>query len=193
MIFAVSSNDFKTGLTIEKDGEIYSVIEFMHVKPGKGGAFVRSKLRNLRNGSIVDYTFNAGIKVNLAMIEKVEMQFIYADGDTYVFMNNETYEQLELNVSKIAYEKNFLAVGLVVNIQIYKAKSGDEILGLILPDKVVLEVVDSGFGVKIEGKTNPMKECVLETGYAVKCPIFIESGERIIVSTLTGEYVSREK
>jgi elongation factor P len=193
VIIVVSSNDFKTGLTIEKDGEIYSVIEFMHVKPGKGGAFVRSKLRNLRNGSIVDYTFNAGIKVNLAMIEKVEMQFIYADGDTYVFMNNETYEQLELNVSKIAYEKNFLAVGLVVNIQIYKAKSGDEILGVILPDKVVLEVVDSGFGVKIEGKTNPMKECVLETGYTVKCPIFIESGERIIVSTLTGEYVSREK
>ena len=189
----VSSNDFKTGLTIEKDGEIYSIIEFMHVKPGKGGAFVRSKLRNLRNGSIVDYTFNAGIKVNLAMIEKIEMQFIYSEGDTYVFMNNETYEQLEISSSKLTYEKNFLPVGIVVNIQIYKTKTGDEILGVILPDKVSLEVVDAGFGVKIEGKTNPMKECVLETGYTVKCPIFIENGERIIVSTLTGEYVSREK
>lgn len=189
----VNSNDFKTGMTIEKDGEIFSIIEFMHVKPGKGGAFVRTKLRNLRTGSIIDFTFNAGIKVNTARIEKVEMQFIYVDGENYVFMNNETYEQLEIHQSKLESERRFMPEGLVVNVLIYKSKTGDEVLGVNLPDKVILTITEASMGVKVEGKTNPMKDCVLETGYIIKCPMFIESGEKIVVSTLTGEYVSREK
>jgi elongation factor P len=189
----VNSNDFKTGMTIEKDGEIFSIIEFMHVKPGKGGAFVRSKLRNLRTGAIIDFTFNAGIKVNTARIEKVEMQFIYSDGENCVFMNNETYEQLEIHESKLQSEKRFMPEGLTVNILIYKSKNGDEVLGVNLPDKVTLTVTEAPMGVKVEGKTNPQKDCVLETGYTIKCPMFIESGEKIVVSTLTGEYVSREK
>ena len=189
----VSSNDFKTGMTIEKDGEIFSIIEFMHVKPGKGGAFVRTKLRNLRSGSIIDFTFNAGVKVNTAMIDKVEMQFIYVDGDNYVFMNNETYEQIEINVSRLAYEKNFLVEGAVCNVMFYRSKNGDEVLGVILPDKVVLEVTEAAPAVKGDTKTNALKDCILSTGFLVKCPMFIEQGEKIIVSTLTGEYVSREK
>ena len=189
----VSSNDFKTGMTIEKDGEIFSIIEFMHVKPGKGGAFVRSKLRNLRTGSITDFTFNAGVKVATARIEKIEMQFIYSEGVNCVFMNNETYEQLEIPNDKLEKQIPFMPIGLTVNVLIYKGKNGDEILGVILPDKVVLTVTEASMGVKVEGKTNPMKDCTLETGYVIKCPMFIESGERIVVSTATGEYASREK
>lgn len=189
----VNSNDFKTGMTIEKDNEIFSIIEFMHVKPGKGGAFVITKLRNLRTGAITDYRFNAGIKVNTARIEKIEMQYIYSDGVNCVFMNNQTYEQLEIPESKLENEKRFMPEGLTVNILMYKAKTFDEVLGVNLPDKVTLTVTEASMGVKVEGKTNPMKDCLLETGYTIKCPMFIESGEKIIVSTLTGEYVSREK
>ena len=189
----VSTNDFKTGMTIEKDNEIFSIIEFMHVKPGKGGAYVRTKLRNLRTGAIIDHVFNAGVKINTARIEKIEMQFIYVDGQNCVFMNNDTYEQLEIPLNKLEYERRFMPEGLVVDVLMYKAKTYDEVLGVNLPDKVTLTVAEASMGVKVEGKTNPMKDCVLETGYTIKCPMFIESGEKIIVSTLTGEYVSRQK
>jgi elongation factor P len=108
-------------------------------------------------------------------------------------MNNQTYEQLEIPESKLENEKRFMPEGLTVNILMYKAKTFDEVLGVNLPDKVTLTVTEASMGVKVEGKTNPMKDCLLETGYTIKCPMFIESGEKIIVSTLTGEYVSREK
>lgn len=189
----VNSNDFKTGMTIKKDGEIYSIIEFMHVKPGKGGAFVTTKLRNLRTGAIIDFKFNAGVKVETAMIDKVEMQFIYVDGNNYVFMNNETYEQIEIPAERLEIEKRFLVEGLNVNVQFFKDNGADEILGVILPDKVSLKIVDTTPGVKNDNtKTNSMKDATLETGYVIKVPMFIESGEKIIVSTLTGEYSSRD-
>lgn len=189
----VSTNDFKTGMTIQKDGKIFSIIEFMHVKPGKGGAFVWTKLRNLRTGAIIEFTFNAGVKVETAMIDKVEMQFIYADGDNYVFMNNDTYEQVEIPGDRIENEKRFLVEGLNVNVQFFKNNGSDEFLGVILPDKVSLTIVDTTPGVKNDNtKTNSMKDATLETGYVIKVPMFIESGEKIIVSTLTGEYSSRD-
>ena len=189
----VSSNDFKTGMTIAKDGEIYSIIEFMHVKPGKGGAFVTTKLRNLRSGAVINFTFNAGVKVELAMIDKVEMQFIYVDGANYVFMDTDTYEQIEIPEQRLDMEKKFLSEGLVVNVQFYRGPKGDEILGVILPDKVSLEVVDTMSGVKNDSnKTNQLKDATMNNGFSFKVPNFIEVGEKVIISTLTGEYCQRD-
>lgn len=186
----VSSNEFKTGLTILYDGNIYVVMEFLHVKPGKGAAFVRSKLRNLRTGAIIDYTFNAGEKMERAMIEKIKMQYLYADGDMRVFMNNESYEQIEIPAKQIESELRFLEEGMDVEVMVY---NDEEVLGVSLPDKVALEITQCDPGVKGDTKTNASKDAYLSTGFLVKVPLFIEQGERIIVSTITGEYVSREK
>jgi elongation factor P len=183
----VSSNDFKTGMTILYEGKIYKIIEFMHVKPGKGGAFVTSKLRDLRSGAIVNITFNAGIKIEKAMIEKVQMQYLYDTGDALCFMDNETYDQIEIPHSLVEYEKKFLKENENVNIEKY----GDEILGIILPDKVTLQVVECPPAVVGDTKTNALKDAIVETGLLVKVPMFIEQGELIIVNTETGKYSSR--
>ena len=183
----VSSNDFKTGMTILYEGKIYKIIEFMHVKPGKGGAFVTSKLRDLRSGAIVNITFNAGIKIEKAMIDKVQMQYLYDTGDALCFMDNETYDQIEIPHSLVEYEKKFLKENENVNIEKY----GDEILGIILPDKVTLQVVECPPAVVGDTKTNALKDAIVETGLLVKVPMFIEQGELIIVNTETGKYSSR--
>lgn len=185
----MTSNEFKNGMTILYDGKIYSILEFMHVKPGKGAAFVRTKLRNLRSGAVLDYTFRAGETVERAQIDKHEMQYLYADGSNYVFMNKETYEQVEIPESQLEYELKFLKETMDVNVMFF----GSEVLGVILPDKVVLEVVDCVPGVKGDTKTNATKDATLETGLVVKVPLFIEKGERLIISTETSSYVSREK
>jgi len=183
----VSSNDFKNGMTILYEGKIYKIIEFMHVKPGKGAAFVRTKLRDLRNGGIVDITFNAAEKVEKAMIEKVTMQYLYDTGDALVFMDTETYDQIELAHELVEYEMKFLKENENVNIEKY----GDEILGVILPDKVTLTVTQCEPAVKGDTKTNALKDAIVETGLLVKVPMFIEEGEQIIVNTETGKYSSR--
>ena len=183
----VSSNDFKNGMTILYEGKIYKIIEFMHVKPGKGAAFVRTKLRDLRNGGIVDITFNAAEKVEKAMIEKVTMQYLYDTGDALVFMDTETYDQIELAHELVEYEMKFLKENENVNIEKY----GDEILGVILPDKVTLRVTECEPAVKGDTKTNALKDAIVETGLLVKVPMFIENGEEIIVNTETGKYSSR--
>ena len=183
----VSSNDFKNGMTILYDGNIYKIMEFMHVKPGKGGAFVRTKLRNLRTGAVIDYTFNAAEKVEKAVIDKVEMQYLYDDGQSLVFMDNETYEQIELPYALVEYEKQFLRENQNVNIEKY----GNEIIGILLPDKVTLKVVECDPASKGSASSNQMKDAVLETGMTIKVPLFIESGEDIIISTDTGKYSSR--
>lgn len=183
----VSSNDFKNGMTILYEGKIYKILEFMHVKPGKGAAFVRTKLRDLRNGGIVDITFNAAEKVEKAMIEKVEMQYLYDTGDALVFMDNETYEQIELVHSVVEYEMKFLKENENVIIEKY----GDEIIGINLPDKVTLTVTQCEPAVKGDTKTNALKDAIVETGLLVKVPMFIEEGEQIIVNTETGKYSSR--
>ena len=186
----VSTNDFKTGQTIIYDGNIYSVIEFMHVKPGKGGAFVRTKLRNLRTGSVTDITFNAGTKVERAQIDKIMMQYLYANGDQHVFMNTESYEQIDIPGQQIENELKYIYEGMSVEVMFF---DGKEILGVSLPDKVALEVKETVPGVKGDTKTNALKDAIMQTGLLVKVPMFIEEGERIIVNTNDGSYVSREK
>jgi len=186
----ISTNDFKTGQTILHEGNIYSVIEFMHVKPGKGSAFVRTKLRNLRTGSVTDYTFNAGTKVERAQIDKNMMQYLYADGDNHIFMNNETFEQIEIPAVQIENELKYIFEGMSVEVMFY---NNVEILGVSLTDKVVLEVVETVPGVKGDTKTNAMKDAIMQTGLLVKVPMFIEEGEKIIVNTNDGSYVSRDK
>ncbi|AUD65371.1 elongation factor P [Tenericutes bacterium MZ-XQ] len=186
----ISTNEFKTGQTIMFDGNIFQVIEFMHVKPGKGSAFVRTKLRNLRSGAVIDYTFNAGTKVERAQIDKNQMQYLYANGDMHVFMNTETYEQIEIPGNQIEYELKFIYEGMMVDVNFY---NNQEILGVTLPDKVVLEVTETVPGVKGDTKTNALKDAIMQTGLLVKVPMFIEQGEKIIVSTYDGSYVSRDK
>lgn len=186
----ISTNDFKTGQTILHEGNIFQVIEFMHVKPGKGSAFVRTKLRNLRTGAVIDYTFNAGTKIERAQIDKNSMQYLYADGQNHVFMNNDTYEQIEIPGVQIERELNYMYEGMSVEVLFY---NNSEILGVSLPDKVALTIVQADPAVKGDTKTNAMKDAVLQTGLMVKVPMFIEQGERIIVSTYDGSYVSREK
>ncbi len=183
----VSSNDFKNGMTILYNGNIYKILEFMHVKPGKGGAFVRTKLRDLRSGAIIDITFNAAEKVEKAMIDKIEMQYLYDTGDSLVFMDNDTYEQIEIPHNLVEYEKQFLKENENVNIE----KFGEEIIGIILPDKVTLKVTQCEPAVKGDTKTNALKDAIVETGLLVKVPMFINLGDDIIINTETGKYSSR--
>ena len=186
----ISSNEFKTGQTICYEGNIFQIIEFQHVKPGKGAAFVRTKLRNLRTGAVIDYSFNAGEKMERAQIDKIAMQYLYASGDNHVFMNMETYEQIEISGAQIENELNYIYEGMEVAINFYKES---EILGLSLPDKVVLQVKETVPGVKGDTKTNALKDAIMQTGLLVKVPMFIDEGEKIIVSTYDGSYVSRDK
>ncbi|MDD4354359.1 MAG: elongation factor P [Candidatus Izemoplasmatales bacterium] len=185
----ISTNDFKTGMTIEYEGNIYSIIEFQHVKPGKGGAFVRTKLRNLRTRAVIDKTFNAGINIEQAIIDKSAMQYLYASGDTHVFMNQETFEQIEIHQGMIENELYYLTEGMTINIIMYN----HEILGLELPDKVTLEVIETAGGAKGNTASNATKEALTNTGLRLLVPLFVETGEKIVVSTATGKYDTRAK
>jgi elongation factor P len=184
----INVNDFKTGVTIMFDGNIYQVLEFLHVKPGKGGAFVRSKLKNLRTGSIIDHTFNAGIKVERAIIEKKPMQYLYNTGDVHVFMNMTDYEQITLNKSQIVEEYKFLKENIEVELIFYR----DEMLGIVLPEKIDYVITKTEPAVKGNTATSAMKEAIVETGLQVKVPLFIEEGDSIIITTYDGKYVSRK-
>lgn len=185
----ISTNEFKTGVTILFDGNIYEVMEFQHVKPGKGGAFVVTKLKNLRSGAIIPYTFNAGVKVENAIIEKKEMNYLYDEGDFAVFMDNETYEQKEIHREIISDQLQYMVIGHNVIVRTYE----DEVIGLDLPDKVTLEVTDTPPGEKGNSATNVTKEATLETGIKIRVPLFINSGDRIVVNTTTGKYDTRAK
>jgi len=184
----INVNDFKTGVTINYEGNLYQVLEFQHVKPGKGAAIVKAKLRNLRTGSIAEYTFNSGIKVPTAHVEKQKMQFLYSTGDAYSFMNMETYEQVELNKSQIENEVKYLKEGLEVLIFFYES----EMLGIELPEKIDFRITETEPAIKGNTATNATKDAIIETGMLVKVPLFIEQGEEIIVSTKDGKYVSRK-
>lgn len=183
----INVNDLKIGMTIEMDGNIYTVLDLGHVKPGKGAAFVTAKLKNLRTGSIVEERFNSGIKVETARIEKRDMQYLYNTGDSYVFMNMETYEQLELTSDQVGSNKDFLIENLMVNIIQYQG----ELLGINLPDKIELTVTETEPAIKGNTTNNALKDAVLETGLKVRVPLFVEQGEKIIVSTADGKYSSR--
>ena len=184
----VNVNDIKNGMTIEVDGNIFTILEFQHVKPGKGAAFVKMKLKNLRTGSIVEQTFNSSTKVGKAMIEKKTMQYLYSDGDNFVFMDMNDYSQIELPQSQIEEESKYLTENSEVDILYY----GSEMLGVNLPEKVELEVVRTEPGIKGNTATTATKEAELSTGLVVRVPLFIDEGEIVIVSTKDGKYVSRK-
>ena len=183
----INVNDIKNGLTVKIDNNIYTVVEFQHVKPGKGSAFVRTKLKNLRTGTTTEITFNAGVKIETAHVEKQNMQFLYSQGDTYYFMNMQTYDQIELNRSSLGDDIKYLKENLEVIISFYEG----EVMGVILPDKIEYLITKSEPGVKGNTTSTAMKDAELETGMIVKVPMFINEGERILVSTSDGKYVSR--
>lgn len=180
-------NDIKNGMTILFEDNIYTVLEFSHVKPGKGAAFVQVKLKNLRTGSIVEKRFNSGVKLEKAMIEKKNMQFLYESSGVYTFMDNETYEQLELSENQLGNDKYYLKDGLEVIISIYQG----EVLGVILPEKVELKIIATEPAVKGNTTNNAMKDATVETGLMVRVPLFIGQDEVILVSTKDGSYASR--
>lgn len=180
-------NDVKNGITFSLEGNLYQVLEFQHVKPGKGPAFVRMKIKNLRTGSTIEKTFNTNIKLEKAIIDKQKVQFLYVNGENYNFMNMETYETIELAKEQLGDDINYLKENLEVEISFYNG----ELLGLILPEKIEVEVTHTEPAVKGNTTNNATKDAEVETGLVVKVPLFIESGEKIIISTRDGKYDSR--
>ena len=183
----ISVNDFKNGLTIQVDGELWRVVEFQHVKPGKGSAFVRSKLKNLRNGGVQEKTFRAGEKVEQAQIDRKKMQYLYADGDNYVFMDTETYEQLEVPGARIQDELKYLKENMVVSIIMF----GSETLGVELPNTVDLEVKETEPGIRGDTSSGGSKPATMETGLVVQVPFFVNEGDILTINTADGTYISR--
>lgn len=183
----ISTNEFKTNVTVTIDGDAWQVIEFQHVKPGKGAAFVRAKMRNLCTGSVVERTFNAGERLPKAHVERKEMQYLYETDGIYVFMDNETYEQFELNEKQLGEAINFLKDNMAVKIMVYE----ERILGIDLPNTVELAVAETEPGIKGDTATGGNKVAKLETGYAVKVPLFINEGDVLKIDTRSGEYIER--
>lgn len=183
----ININDIKNGMTIIIDGKLCLIEEFQHVKPGKGSAFMKMKLRNLRTGALVEETYNTNIKIERARVDRLPMQYLYSMGDSYVFMNNETYEQIELPEEKIKDQVKFLKEGLDIVITMYEG----ELLGIQLPEKIEYEIVETSEAVKGNTTNNAQKDAKLETGYVVKVPLFINQGEKILVSTADGKYAGR--
>ena len=183
----ISVNDFRTGLTILVEGNIFRVIDFQHVKPGKGAAFVRSKLRNLRNGNVVEKTFRAGEKVEKAMVENRKMQYLYAQGDEHVFMDLESYEQTTLAASQIEDELKYLLENMELHIQSFQG----EMIGIELPNTVTLVVAETEPGIKGDTASGGSKPAKMETGLMVNVPFFVNEGDKLIINTTDGSYVSR--
>ncbi|WP_028596110.1 elongation factor P [Paenibacillus assamensis] len=183
----ISVNDFKTGLTVLVEGDIFTVLDFQHVKPGKGAAFVRSKLRNLRNGNTVERTFRAGETIGRAQIDNQQVQYLYNSGDEYTFMDNETYDQFNLTHQQLEWELNFLKDNMVVNISSYQG----EILGITMPNSVELKVVETEPGIKGNTATGATKNAKLETGLNVQVPLFINEEDVLLIDTREGKYISR--
>ena len=183
----ININDIKNGMTVIVDGNICQIIEFLHDKPGKGPAFVRTKLKNLRTGATVEHTFNTNIKLEKAIIEKVSMQFLYENSGSYNFMNMETYEQIELSKEQLGDDAKYLKEGINADISFYQG----ELLGIVLPEKIEYVVTSTEPAVKGNTATNATKEATLENGLIVKVPLFINEGETVVVSTKDGKYDSR--
>ncbi|MBR5429994.1 MAG: elongation factor P [Firmicutes bacterium] len=183
----INVNDFKTGVSVEIDGDAYVVVEFQHVKPGKGSAFVRTKLRNTRTGAVVEQTFNAGVKLPKAHLDHREMQYLYNDGEFYVVMDVENYEQLSLTAEQVGDSVKYLKEEMVLSVLLYKG----QVIGVELPSNVELEVVDTEPGIKGDTASGGNKPATLETGAVVRVPFFINVGDRIRVNTRTNEYIER--
>lgn len=184
----ISSNDFRPGITIELEGSVWRVVEALHVKPGKGSAFVRTKIKNAQTGNVMERTFRAGEVVPQATLEKRAMQHTYKDADQYVFMDMETYEESRLNQSQIGDRVKYLNEGMEVNVVSW----GDQILDVELPNSVVLEVIETDPGVKGDTATGGTKPAIVSTGAQVMVPLFISVGERIKIDTRNDTYLGRE-
>lgn len=186
-LVAISTAEFRTGLTIETGGDLYSIIEFQHVKPGKGGAFVRTKLRNLRTGAVTDKTFRAGERMEQAMITRRPMQFLYRTGDEYVFMDTETFDQIPLSGDTVGEGVQYLKPDAEISVISY----GDETLGVEVPNTVDLVVTKTDPGLRGDTATGGTKPATLETGAVVNVPLFINEEDVLRVDTRTGQYVQR--
>ncbi|HAW59851.1 MAG TPA: elongation factor P [Actinobacteria bacterium] len=183
----ITTNQFKIGMTIDLEGSLFNILDFQHVKPGKGQAFVRTKLKNLKTGAVLDRTFRAGEKVELARLDHRKMQHLYSDGSHYVFMDSETYEQLSLDHEQLGDSVNYLKEGMLVEILMYEGKA----IGVETPIFVELEVVSTPPGIKGDTATAGTKPATLETGVVVQVPLFVEVKDVIRVDTRTGEYITR--
>lgn len=183
----ISTNDLKTGLTIELDNGVWSVVEFQHVKPGKGAAFVRTKLKNMKTGNTVEKTFRAGEKVPRAVLDKREMQYLYVSGDEYQFMDNESFEQTHITAEQLGDNTKWLKEGMNINVLYFQ----NAIIGIDIPNFVELEITETAPGVKGDTASGGSKPATLETGAVVNVPFFVNQGDKIRVDTRTGEYLDR--
>ncbi len=183
----VSAGDFRNGLTIELDGNVYQIIEFQHVKPGKGAAFVRTKLKNIKNGGVVEKTFRPTEKCPQAHIERSDMQYLYSDGDLYHFMDTTSYEQIALNEDAIGDSLKFVKENEMVKMCAHNG----EVFAIEPPLNVELEITETEPGFKGDTATGATKPAVVETGATVLVPLFVEQGDKIKIDTRTGEYLSR--
>jgi elongation factor P len=184
---AVSTNDLKKGMTLDLADGLFQVVDFQHVKPGKGGAFVRSTLRNVRNGGTQERTFRADEKVTQAVIDKRDMQFLYRDAGDYVFMDAATYDQLTVDAATLGDAANYIVDGSTVVLQMY----GDEIVGTDLPAAVELDVAETEPGVQGDRVSGARKPATLETGLVLQVPLFVNPGDRVRVDTRSGDYITR--
>ena len=184
---AMSTNELKNGMHLNLDDGLFQVVDFQHVKPGKGHAFVRSTLKNARTGAVVERTFRAGEKVERAMIDKRDMQYLYRDGDGYVFMDNKTYDQITVGAETLGDAVNYVVDGSTMVLEFY----GDEIVGLDLPAAVELDIAETEPGVQGDRVSGARKPATLVTGLLVQVPLFVEPGQTIKVDTRSGEYLSR--
>ena len=183
----LEAGDFKNGLTFIFEGQIYQVLDFMHVKPGKGAAILKTKLKNLRSGSIIERNFNTNLRFEQAQIDKKETQFSYASDGTYFFMDMESYDMYELSEEQVGFYKNFLSEGCAVSVKFFES----EILSIELPDKMTLTVTETSGAVAGNTAQTATKDAICETGLLVKVPLFIKQEDKIIVSTIDGKYCGR--
>ncbi len=186
---SVSTNDLKNGMTLELEGTLFQVIEFQHVKPGKGGAFVRTKLRNIKTGAVADKTFNAGVKVGLAIVERKEMQYLYSDGPDLVFMNLQTYEQVHVPGAIVGEATRYMTEGGQATVALHQGVP----ISVDLPASMTLAVAQTDPATKGDTRTNALKPATLETGAVIQVPLFVEEGDRVKVDTRSGEYIERVK
>ena len=184
---ALSTNDFKNGMALHIEGNLFQIVEFQHVKPGKGGAFVRTTLKNVRTGAVVDRTFRAAEKVEQARLDKREMQYLYRSGDDYVFMDNQSYDQLTVPPAALGDSAGYLIEGMSAILQMWN----DEIVGTELPASVELVVADTEPGVQGDRVSGARKPATLETGKVIQVPLFVNVGDKLKVDTRSGEYLTR--
>ena len=183
----ISSNDFRPGVTIEIDGMVWQIVEFQHVKPGKGAAFVRAKMKNLQTGSVVERTFNAGEKVPNAQVDRKPMQYLYETDGSYYFMDSETYDQITLTKEQLGDALNFITENMEITVLFFN----ETVIGVDIPNSVELKVVETEPGIRGDTATGGVKPAKLETGYVVKVPLFINEGDVLKIDTRSGAYLER--